>query len=227
MASANGTDVAQYLRYKENKAYLKALAEDLGVPENELVFSEGAGRLSKTWGHLEVGIDLAKWVSIPFRIWANRVLRDVIIHGGHIRDDATFEQLQALQEQIEDLQEQNRLLAANRELTALVRDFMDCCIHYAHHKALRSAEWQPAFVKWVKHKYGKDFYFQLSPTAVEVTAEMDRLLKLRPEPKNKRIHIDVDNRYGDLENAALLPKNHWMLRSDLPVLAGYSKDVGE
>ena len=76
-----------YLRLDSTKEYIPALAKSLevetGIPPAPMVIIvqgsfSGISTLQGTWGHIEVAIDLARWISIPFRIWANRVLRYVL-----------------------------------------------------------------------------------------------------------------------------------------------------
>jgi len=96
MAKSENTTIAQYFRNKNVIDYIDALCSDLGLRKDELIFSENQGNYSKTWVHLEIAIDFASWVSIPFRIWANRVLRQVLTQGGYISPIATSEQLEGL-----------------------------------------------------------------------------------------------------------------------------------
>lgn len=151
------------------------------------------------------------------------ILPKIDAEGGYIAPHATQQQLEAHKSRIAELEDQNKLLADNRQLTAVVQDFMLSCIDYVPNSFVRSAEWSPAFKQWVQSKYGAEFYNQLNPTGKEVVAEMDRILKLRSEPKNSRIHIDVKNRFGDLENAALKPKDDRNPRT----IANYSHYIGE
>lgn len=70
-----------YARLESTKAYWEGLQKETGIPVSNLVFSI-RGRADKipqgTWVHPEIAIDLAQWVSVEFRIWANRTLRKVI-----------------------------------------------------------------------------------------------------------------------------------------------------
>jgi hypothetical protein len=79
MAKAEGKRTNNYLRSDSTKAYLEALAVDTRISATELiqVFQGGDGEQG-TWAHPEVAIDFAQWVSVPFRIWANRTLRSHI-----------------------------------------------------------------------------------------------------------------------------------------------------
>ncbi|MEO1433394.1 MAG: KilA-N domain-containing protein [Cyanobacteria bacterium J06633_8] len=70
-----------YASLNSTKAYWEGLSLDTGIPASKLVITI-RGRGDKipqgTWGHPEIAIDLAQWVSVEFRIWANRTLRKVI-----------------------------------------------------------------------------------------------------------------------------------------------------
>ena len=53
----------------------------MGIPIARLVIEVhalGTSGNQGTWGHVDVALDLARWVSNAFRIWANRALRAVI-----------------------------------------------------------------------------------------------------------------------------------------------------
>lgn len=79
--------LADYLRLSTTKEYFsgleKSLEVDMGNPVSSVVITiqgsfSGISTSQGTWGHPEVAIDLARWISIPFRIWANRVLLKVV-----------------------------------------------------------------------------------------------------------------------------------------------------
>jgi hypothetical protein len=80
MARANHKLLSDYIRLKSTKEYLQALSNDMGIPISSLVVEiEGYGKEQGTWVHSEVAIDIARWVSVPFRIWANRTLTKVML----------------------------------------------------------------------------------------------------------------------------------------------------
>ena len=80
MAQANQKLLSDYMRLKSTKEYLQTLANDMGIPISSLVVEiQGYGSEQSTWLHPEVAIDVARWVSIPFRIWANRTLMKVMM----------------------------------------------------------------------------------------------------------------------------------------------------
>lgn len=85
--SGSKKKLADYLRLSSTKEYLEALKVDMGNPVTGLIVIvqgsyAGDSTLQGTWGHFEVAVDLAKWISPSFRIWANRVL-SLVIHGDY------------------------------------------------------------------------------------------------------------------------------------------------
>jgi hypothetical protein len=79
MCAANGKLWGHYKERKSTKAYWLELSNDIGIPISSLIIEvEGRGSVQGTWVYPEVAIDLAQWVSIPFRIWANRTLMKVM-----------------------------------------------------------------------------------------------------------------------------------------------------
>ncbi|MEH2148599.1 KilA-N domain-containing protein [Nostoc sp.] len=81
MCKACSKQWADYARLESSKAYWDGLSLETGIPVSKLVLSiKGRGdRVDRgTWVHPEIAIDLAQWVSVEFRIWANRTLRQVI-----------------------------------------------------------------------------------------------------------------------------------------------------
>jgi hypothetical protein len=80
MCKAERRRVHDYLRLPQTEAYISALSNDTGIlRENLVVKKEGKG--GGTYAHPEIAIDCAQWVSMSFRIWAARTLRDVIANG--------------------------------------------------------------------------------------------------------------------------------------------------
>ncbi|MBH8564963.1 KilA-N domain-containing protein [Nostoc sp. CENA67] len=80
MARANRKLLSDYMRLKTTKEYLQELANDMGIPISSLIIEiSGYGKEQGTWVHPEVAIDIARWVSVPFRVWANRTLVKVML----------------------------------------------------------------------------------------------------------------------------------------------------
>jgi hypothetical protein len=81
MARANRKLLSDYIRLKSTKDYLQALGNDMGIPISSLIIEiEGDGKEQGTWVHPEIAIDLAQWVSVSFRIWANMVSVPSAVH---------------------------------------------------------------------------------------------------------------------------------------------------
>ena len=74
MCKREGKHFADYYRNKSTREYLALVSEDLNIPNHKLIVFVKAYGNQGTWGHFDIALDLARWVSIPFRIWSNRVL---------------------------------------------------------------------------------------------------------------------------------------------------------
>jgi hypothetical protein len=86
MCHANNKSWGHYKERKSTKAYWAALSNDIGIPISSLIIEiDGYGSSQGTWIHPEIAIDLAQWVSVEFRIWANRTLTKVIIAEAQIQ----------------------------------------------------------------------------------------------------------------------------------------------
>ena len=80
MCHANNKSWGHYKERKSTKAYWTALSNDIGIPISSLVIEvDGYGSSQGTWIYPEIAIDLAQWVSVEFRIWANRTLMKVML----------------------------------------------------------------------------------------------------------------------------------------------------
>lgn len=96
MAKATGKNINDYLRLKSTQEFFQYLLIDIqgitetGIPvtvdfkgfEAILEINRGnfTGKEQGTWAIEEIVIDFAQWCSIPFRVWANRVIRNLIMN---------------------------------------------------------------------------------------------------------------------------------------------------
>lgn len=123
MCKANGKFLADYLKLKSTKQYLQALSDDMNIIISLLVIEiQGYGSEQSTWVHPEIGIDIAKWVSVEFRIWANRTLMKVFLGQQTVpRQPLTQIQLLAAIAAQMALQEQRLLEQEQRQQEILLR----------------------------------------------------------------------------------------------------------
>jgi hypothetical protein len=114
MADATDKRFSNWLRLDSTQEYLQALSTDLsGKPKKVKGFSTkkeqqdfsnilqvnqgGLPDQQGTWAIDEVVMDFAQWCNVDFRIWANRVLRNVITQGYHVEPEIKPQQaLEAL-----------------------------------------------------------------------------------------------------------------------------------
>jgi KilA-N domain len=122
MCKANGKFLADYTKLKSTKQYLQALSHDMKILISLLVIDiQGRASEQSTWIHPEIAIDLARWVSVEFRIWANRTLMKVMMNQEPVQQQsmtqvqllAALAQQLAQQEQylLEQQQQQTQILA--------------------------------------------------------------------------------------------------------------------
>lgn len=81
MCQGNGKLLGGWLRLKTSKRYVKALAGSMQISIDSLLIvneSIGSNDQRGTWGHPDIAVDVARWISPEFQVWANRTLRLVI-----------------------------------------------------------------------------------------------------------------------------------------------------
>jgi KilA-N domain len=121
MCKANKKFLADYTKLKSTKQYLQALSHDMKILISSLVIEiHGHGSEQSTWIHPEIAIDLARWVSVEFRIWANRTLMKVMM-GQESVENQSMTQVQLLAAIAQQMAEQEqRLLAQEQRQTEIL-----------------------------------------------------------------------------------------------------------
>lgn len=82
MCQGTGKLLGGWLRLKTSKRYVKALAGSMQISIDSLLIvneSIGSNDQRGTWGHPDIAVDVARWISPEFQVWANRTLRLVIV----------------------------------------------------------------------------------------------------------------------------------------------------
>jgi hypothetical protein len=123
MCHANNKSWGHYKEKKSTKAYWAALSNDIGIPISSLVIEvDGYGSSQGTWIHPEIAIDLAQWVSVGFRIWANRTLMKVMMNQEPVQQQSMtqVQLLAAIAQQLAE-QEQRTLEQEKRQHEILHR----------------------------------------------------------------------------------------------------------
>jgi KilA-N domain len=115
MCKANGKFLADYTKLKSTKHYLQALSNDMKILISLLVIDiQGYGSEQSTWIHPEIAIDLARWVSVEFRIWANRTLMKVMMSQEPVQQQS-MTQVQLLAALAQQLAEQEQHLLQQQQ----------------------------------------------------------------------------------------------------------------
>lgn len=83
MCKAAGKLWADYWRTQQTQAFADELSRSMGIPIDLLVVtvSTGVNARRGTWVHPDVAIDLAKWCSPAFQVWATQRIRQYLITG--------------------------------------------------------------------------------------------------------------------------------------------------
>lgn len=74
LCKAGGKRFNNWYQLATTKDFLEELSLDTGIPVSQLIEVRKGGLASEqhTWGHPEVAVDCARWVSVRFRIQVNR-----------------------------------------------------------------------------------------------------------------------------------------------------------
>jgi len=73
MCKANGKRWTKYRELNQTNEYLETLSTEDRIPVYGLVESKiGGSEGGETWIHPLIAIDLARWISTPFRVWMDK-----------------------------------------------------------------------------------------------------------------------------------------------------------
>lgn len=86
MCNATGKKLNDFLRLKQTKAYISTLTSDTGKVASDFleVVKGGDPKKQGSWGHPEIAILLAQWISPEFHRWCNSNIF-VLINDGEIK----------------------------------------------------------------------------------------------------------------------------------------------
>jgi hypothetical protein len=120
MAKATGKDFYDWIRLDSTEDFLSVISHNTGISRDILITSK---QYHGTYGHKKVAIAFATWCSPEFFSkvidWAD----DVMTKGGHISENATSEQLEALKEEISEKESRiTKLLSENKSLVEANQD---------------------------------------------------------------------------------------------------------
>jgi hypothetical protein len=73
MCQANGKKLSHFFSLKSTKAYISCIESEAGFPASEIIdiVKGGNPSLQGSWGHPEIAIALAQWISPQFHRWCN------------------------------------------------------------------------------------------------------------------------------------------------------------
>ncbi len=76
MCKANGVLFGNWKQLNHSKAFMGKLSMETGIPITKLLYVKKGkpANLQGTWGHPQVALELARWISPEFAIWTNKIL---------------------------------------------------------------------------------------------------------------------------------------------------------
>ena len=118
MCNVGGKRLDNWVRLKSTKEYISCLARSLECEVTDLIIIRQGGvpEMQGTWGHKLVAIELAGWINVQFKIWANRHLLELVETG------STTVTPKIPQTYAEALLEAGRLALENEKLTAKIKE---------------------------------------------------------------------------------------------------------
>lgn len=98
MCKANGKLLGHFLALKSTKAYFQAIESDIGMAISEMIEVKKGGdpKLQGSWGHPEIAILLAQWISPEFHRWCNAHIFVLMSDGKTSLDIDPFERMQEI-----------------------------------------------------------------------------------------------------------------------------------
>jgi len=129
LCKAGGKEFFHWKENKNSKAYLHVLSSSIGIPMDELINYEiGSIKNRSTWGHPQVAINIAQWISPEFGVQVSKWIFELTITGKvELGNEKTNKELENIyQEKINNLQ--NKL--KNYETTIFNRNIDYCPIEY-------------------------------------------------------------------------------------------------
>ena len=98
MCKANGKLLGHFLALKSTKAYFQAIESDIAIPISEMIEVKKGGdpKLQGSWGHPEIAILLAQWISPEFHRWCNAHIFVLMSDGKTSLDIDPFERMQEI-----------------------------------------------------------------------------------------------------------------------------------
>ena len=109
MCKANGVKFNDFLRLKSTKAYISSMAADTGKPVSEIIQVKKGGdpKLQGSWGHPEIAILLAQWISPEFHRWCNAHIFVLMSDGSTSLDIDPFARMfEIMAENYRDVEDQ-------------------------------------------------------------------------------------------------------------------------
>jgi hypothetical protein len=93
MCQANGKRLTHWLNLKSTQDYIEFITTEDGITATDVIEVVQGGSVQGTWGHPELAIDLAKWISNEFRRWCNAHIFNLMASGSTSLDIDPIEEM--------------------------------------------------------------------------------------------------------------------------------------
>lgn len=115
MCQANGKLIGDWQRLKSTKAYIQVMVGDMGITTSDVLetYKGGSPQLQGTWGHPELAIHLAQWISPKFHRWCNAHIFNLMVTGKTTID---IDPLEEMRLKLKVLEAEERVAIAQKEL---------------------------------------------------------------------------------------------------------------
>jgi hypothetical protein len=82
LCKAGKREFREYKRLEKTKAYLQVLSLSVGIPTDELIkYTSGSNNERANWGHPQVGINVAQWISAEFDVQVSSWVYELLLFG--------------------------------------------------------------------------------------------------------------------------------------------------
>jgi hypothetical protein len=113
LCKAAGKEFYEWKKNKKSKAFIEVLSSSRGFPRVDLIKYESGGNGERhNWGHPQVAINVAQWVSPEFDVKVSKFVFELMLFGKvEIGKEKTNKELEnKLQQEIKNLKNENFLL---------------------------------------------------------------------------------------------------------------------
>lgn len=157
LCKAGGKEYKHWNEIKNSKAFLEALSTSVCLTTGELIkYESGSNENRATWGHPQVAINIAQWISAEFNVQVSKWVFEILLTGKiDVSNEKTNKELEDVyKEKIEKLKNDNEQIKLSNQIImkeniTLKKEFTS--LHKQHDEILKKRTYH-------KFKKGSCFY---------------------------------------------------------------------